>query len=339
MITYLDISMSRKLKFYEWNLKEKGLSMKYYFAPFEGISWYLYRNLSAKHFEKADVYVTPFIAPNQMREMRESDKKDILPENNKDLHIIPQLIGNRADELVDTARQIHEMGYQEINLNFGCPSGTVVAKNKGAGMLKDLYFMEKFLYEVFEQLPDSMKLSIKTRIGLNDADEWEDILQVFNKFELSDLIIHARIRKDFYKGSPNWDAFRFALECSKNPVCYNGDIWTVADYNRLVDTFPNVSSVMLGRGMLANPALLEEIKGIGKLDKKRLRDYHDEMYLMYQEHMSGDINVLHKMKEIWRYLAISLDKGEEYYKKIGKTKNLIEYKAVINALFAECQLK
>ena len=99
--------------------------MKYYFAPFEGISWYLYRNLAAKHFEAADVYVTPFIAPNQMRSIRESDKKDILPENNRNLHIIPQLIGNRADEIVDTANQIYEMGYQEINLNFGCPSGRI----------------------------------------------------------------------------------------------------------------------------------------------------------------------------------------------------------------------
>ena len=174
--------------------------MKYYFAPFEGISWYLYRNLAAKHFEAADAYVTPFIAPNQMRSIRESDKKDILPENNRNLHIIPQLIGNRADEMVDTANQIYEMGYQEINLNFGCPSGTVVAKNKGAGILRDLYFMEKFLYDVFEGLNDHMKISVKTRIGVTDADEWEDILQVFNRFPLSELIIHARVRKDFYKG-------------------------------------------------------------------------------------------------------------------------------------------
>ena len=199
--------------------------MKYYFAPFEGISWYLYRNLAAKHFEAADAYVTPFIAPNQMRSIRESDKKDILPENNRNLHIIPQLIGNRADEMVDTANQIYEMGYQEINLNFGCPSGTVVAKNKGAGILRDLYFMEKFLYDVFEGLNDHMKICVKTRIGVTDADELDDILQVFNRFPLSELIIHARVRKDFYKGKPDWDAFSYALKNSKNPVCYSGDFF------------------------------------------------------------------------------------------------------------------
>ena len=313
--------------------------MKYYFAPFEGISWYLYRNLAAKHFEAADAYVTPFIAPNQMRSIRESDKKDILPENNRNLHIIPQLIGNRADEMVDTANQIYEMGYQEINLNFGCPSGTVVAKNKGAGILRDLYFMEKFLYDVFEGLKDHMKISVKTRIGVTDADEWEDILQVFNQFPLSELIIHARVRKDFYKGKPDWDAFSYALKNSKNPVCYNGDLFSVADYEKLIQTFPKTQSVMLGRGMLANPALLEEIKGHGKLDKQRMRAFHDEMLAMYREHLYGEITVLHKMKEIWRYWALVFDKGDAYFKKIGKSNSLMEYGAVVNALFAECKIR
>ena len=313
--------------------------MKYYFAPFEGISWYLYRNLAAKHFEAADAYVTPFIAPNQMRSIRESDKKDILPENNRNLHIIPQLIGNRADEMVDTANQIYEMGYQEINLNFGCPSGTVVAKNKGAGILRDLYFMEKFLYDVFEGLNDHMKISVKTRIGVTDADEWEDILQVFNRFPLSELIIHARVRKDFYKGKPDWDAFSYALKNSKNPVCYNGDLFSVADYEKLIQTFPKTQSVMLGRGMLANPALLEEIKGHGKLDKQRMRTFHDEMLAMYREHLYGEITVLHKMKEIWRYWALVFDKGDAYFKKIGKSNSLMEYRAVVNALFAECKIR
>lgn len=312
--------------------------MKYYFAPFEGISWYLYRNLAAKHFAPADCYVTPFIAPNQMREMRESDKKDILPENNRDIHIVPQLIGNRADELIDTANQIYDMGYTEINLNFGCPSGTVVGKNKGAGMLRDTYFMEKFLYEVFEGLSDHMDISVKTRIGVNGADEWEDILDVFNKFEMSDLIIHARIRKDFYKGTPNFEAYRYALEKSTNPVCYNGDIYTVADYERLTRTFPDTRAVMLGRGMLANPALLEEIKGEGVLDKQRMKAFHDEMLMMYQENLYGEINVLHKMKEIWRYWALIFDKGDVYFKKVGKSKSLAEYKAIMNAMFAECKI-
>lgn len=313
--------------------------MKYYFAPFEGISWYLYRNLAAKHFEAADVYVTPFIAPNQMRNIRETDKRDILPEHNQGLHVIPQLIGNRADELIDTANQIYDMGYDEINLNFGCPSGTVVAKKKGAGILRDTYFMEKFLYEVFEGLSDHMKISIKTRIGVDDASEWEEILSVFNQFKLSELIVHARVRKDFYKGIPDWEAFSYAMQNSTNPLCYNGDIFTVDDYERLCEHFPNLQSVMLGRGMLANPALLEEIKGDGRLDKKRLRDFHDEMLSMYQNNLHGDITVLHKMKEIWRYWAMSLDKGDVYFKSIGKCKSLLEYKAVVNALFAECKIK
>lgn len=312
--------------------------MKFYFAPFEGISWYLYRNLAAKHFEAADCYVTPFIAPNQMRKMRESDQKDILPENNRDLHVIPQLIGNRADELIDTANQIYEMGYQEINLNFGCPSKTVVAKRKGAGILRDTDRMEKFLYEVFEGLSDHMNISIKTRIGLNGADEWEEILDIFNHFPISELIIHARVQKDFYHGKPNWDAISYALLNSKNPVCYNGDIYTVKDYQKLLHTFPTLQSVMLGRGMLSNPALLEEIKETGRLDKKRMKDFHDDLLKVYQNYLSGEVHVLHKMKEMWQYWALVFDKGGTYYKKIGKTKSLAEYRMLMNALFAECSI-
>lgn len=310
--------------------------MKFYFAPFEGISGYLFRNLAIKHFQAADCYVTPFIAPNQMRQIRQSDKKDILPENNQGLHIVPQLIGNRSDELIDTANQIYDLGYKEINLNFGCPSKTVVAKRKGSGILRDLYEMEKFLDAVFLGLSDYMSISVKTRIGLRDADEWEDILHVFNKFPISEVIVHARVQKDFYNGKANWDAFAYGCEHSKNPLCYNGDIYTIDDYQRLMERFPKLQSVMLGRGMLSNPALLEEIKGIGKLDKGRLKCFHDELLAAYEECLSGDVHVLQKMKEIWRYWSMILNKGDMYYKKIGKTKTLLEYKMLMNALFAEC---
>jgi len=312
--------------------------MKLYFAPLEGISWYLYRNLTAKHFEAADVYVTPFIAPNQMREMRESDRKDILPENNKNLNIIPQLIGNRSDEIIDTALQIKELGYKEINLNFGCPSGTVVAKNKGSGMLRDLDSSSRFLTEVFDGLQGKMNISIKTRVGMTGTDEWEEILDMYNQFPICELIIHPRIRKEFYNGTPHRDTFEYALYHSKNPLCYNGDIFTKSDYDAFISKYHETQSIMIGRGALANPAIFEQIRGTGTLSKSRLKAFLNELLQMYKDNLSGDKVVLQKMKEIWRYEKCMFDKGDAYMKKIGKANSLPEYQAIVNALFAECAL-
>lgn len=243
--------------------------MKFYFAPLEGISWYVYRNMQAKHFKAADCYITPFIAPNQKREIRNKDKQDILTEHNEGLCVVPQIIGNRADEFIDTARQLQDLGYKEVNLNLGCPSGTVVAKGKGSGFLSKPDELERFLDEIFSGL--QMDISVKTRIGRYDEDEFYELMELFNRFPIKELTIHPRIQKEFYSGTPHMELFAYAYENSKNPICYNGDIFKAEDYKKLAETFPKLEAVMLGRGMLANPALLEEISGEGIVSKKESR--------------------------------------------------------------------
>lgn len=311
--------------------------MKFYFAPLEGISWYVYRNMQAKHFKKADCYVTPFIAPNQKREIRNKDKQDILPKHNEGLWVIPQIIGNRADEFIDTAKQLQHMGYQEINLNLGCPSNTVVAKGKGSGFLSRPFELECFLEKIFDGL--DMDISVKTRLGRYDGDEFYELLELFNKFPIKELIIHPRIQKEFYHGKPHMEQFAYAYENSKNPICYNGDIFTAKDFEKLTEEFPGLEAVMMGRGMLANPALLEEITGEGRADKKRIRAFHDELLETYEEMLFGDVTVLHKMKELWHYMICIFHNGEKYGKQIRKAKTLQEYKGIINALFAECDIE
>lgn len=308
----------------------------FYFAPLEGISWYVYRNMQAKHFKAADYYVTPFIAPNQKREIRNKDKQDVLPDNNAGMRIIPQLIGNRADEFIDTARQLEDMGYHEINLNLGCPSNTVVAKGKGSGFLARPVELEYFLDEIFNSL--SMDISVKTRLGRYEEGEFYELLDLFNSFPIKRLMIHPRIQKEFYRGKPHMKQFAYAYENSKNPLCYNGDIFTAEDYEKLSETFPGLDAVMLGRGMLANPALLEEISGEGRADKKRIKAFHDELLAAYEEILFGDITVLHKMKELWHYMICIFNHSEKYGKQIRKAKTLTEYKGIIKALFAECQI-
>lgn len=310
--------------------------MKFYFAPLEGISWYVYRNMQAKHFKAADCYITPFIAPNQKREIRNKDKQDILPEHNEGLCVVPQIIGNRADEFIDTARQLQDLGYKEVNLNLGCPSGTVVAKGKGSGFLSKPDELERFLDEIFSGL--QMDISVKTRIGRYGEDEFYELMELFNRFPIKELTIHPRIQKEFYSGTPHMEMFAYAYENSKNPICYNGDIFKAEDYKKLAETYPKLEAVMLGRGMLANPALLEEMSGEGKASKKRIRAFHDELLAVYEEMIFGEITVLHKMKELWHYMICIFTNGEKYGKQIRKAKTLTEYKGIVNALFAECEI-
>lgn len=310
--------------------------MKFYFAPLEGISWYVYRNMQAKHFKAADCYITPFIAPNQKREIRNKDKQDILTEHNEGLCVVPQIIGNRADEFIDTARQLQDLGYKEVNLNLGCPSGTVVAKGKGSGFLSKPDELERFLDEIFSGL--QMDISVKTRIGRYDEDEFYELMELFNRFPIKELTIHPRIQKEFYSGTPHMELFAYAYENSKNPICYNGDIFKAEDYKKLAETFPKLEAVMLGRGMLANPALLEEISGEGIVSKKRIKAFHDELLAVYEEMLFGEITVLHKMKELWHYMICIFTNGEKYGKQIRKAKTLTEYKGIVNALFAECEI-
>lgn len=310
--------------------------MKFYFAPLEGISWYVYRNMQAKHFKAADCYITPFIAPNQKREIRNKDKQDILPEHNEGLCVVPQIIGNRADEFIDTARQLQDLGYKEVNLNLGCPSGTVVAKGKGSGFLSKPDELELFLDEIFSGL--QMDISVKTRIGRYDEDEFYELMELFNRFPIKELTIHPRIQKEFYSGTPHMELFAYAYENSKNPICYNGDIFKAEDYKKLAETYPKLEAVMLGRGILANPALLEEISGEGKATKKRIKAFHDELLAVYEEMLFGEITVLHKMKELWHYMICIFTNGEKYGKQIRKAKTLTEYKGIVNALFAECEI-
>lgn len=312
--------------------------MKLYFAPLEGNSWYVYRNMQAQYFQAADCYVTPFIAPNQKKEIRNKEKQDILPENNKGMHIIPQIIGNRADEFIHTAKQLAFYGYEEVNLNLGCPSNTVVAKGKGSGFLTRQDELKQFLDEIFTGLSD-MDISVKTRLGRYEPDEFYELMELFNSFPIKELTIHPRVQKEFYGGRPHMEEFSFAYKHSKNPICYNGDIFTAADYQKLLTSYPNLKAVMAGRGALANPALFEEIRGEGKADKKRIREFIGHLCATYEEILYGDVVVLQKMKELWHYMICLFEGGEGYGKEIRKAKSLTEYKGIVNALFAACDMK
>jgi tRNA-dihydrouridine synthase len=307
--------------------------MNFYFAPMEGLTGYIYRNAHNAFFNNIDKYFSPFIVANQSESFKTRELNDILPENNQGLVLIPQLLTNNAKDFIHTSKKIKQLGYNEINFNLGCPSGTVVSKNKGSGFLSKREELDVFLDEIFSK--SITKISLKIRIGKDNPEEFYDLIEIFNKYPIEELIIHPRTQKDFYKNKPNLKIFKEALILSKNPVCYNGDIFTMGNYKVFSDDFPSVDTLMLGRGLLLNPGLISYITNDIKLEKKLLKEFHDKIYEDYKRVLSGERNVLFKMKEIWFYMIPMFSNNEKYAKKIKKSERLYDYEDAVYSLFRE----
>lgn len=310
--------------------------MKYYFAPMEGLTGYIYRNAHHTFFGNVDQYYSPFIVANQSDKLKTKELNDILPEHNQGIDLVPQLLTNQAKDFIHTAKKLKGMGYQEINLNLGCPSGTVVSKYRGSGFLAKPAALDHFLEDIFAEAVT--KISVKTRLGKDLPNEFYSLIEIFNKYPIEMLTIHPRTREDYYKNKPNLDIFRDALKLSRNPVCYNGDINSVSDYNRITAEFPGLDTIMIGRGLLTNPGLIGEIKNNDKPDKKRWQEFHNRLYSDYKEVLSGDRNVLFKMKELWSYMLPMFSDNKKYAKKIKKAERLSDYELAVSNLFYELPL-
>lgn len=310
--------------------------MKYYLAPMEGITGYVFRAAVRDHFRVPDKCFTPFIAPNQNRCMNTREKKDVLPEHNRGLYVVPQILTNKAEDFIRTCGELKGLGYSEVNLNLGCPSGTVVAKKRGSGFLAVPSELDKFLEQIFEKA--EVSISIKTRLGIETAEEFYELLDIYEKYPIHELIIHPRVQKDFYKNAPHMEVFGEALKRSRHDICYNGDLFTMQDMEAFRQTFPTVEKVMLGRGMVVNPGLLDMSVDGKAVTKEQLKAFHDRLLADYGEELSGDKNLLFKMKELWFYMIRLFADSEKEAKKIKKAQRLWEYKEVVERLFAEHEL-
>jgi tRNA-dihydrouridine synthase len=310
--------------------------MKYYLAPMEGITGYIYRNAYDKYFHNIDKYFTPFIITNAGNNLKNKELRDVLPENNSGMNIVPQILTNNSEGFINTSKKLQQLGYKEINLNLGCPSGTVVSKDRGSGFLAKREELDIFLNEIFKI--EDMKISIKTRIGKDSPEEFYELIKIYNKYPLEELIIHPRIQKDFYGNKPNLVVFKDALGLSTNPICYNGDIFTVDAFNNIGNTFPEVKTVMLGRGIIANPGLMNEIKNNTPIDKKLLKNFHDELLNKYLELFKEDRNTLFRMKELWGYMSFIFSDNKKYIKKIKKSQNVSDYNEAVSSLFTEQEI-
>lgn len=336
--------------------ESRGLRLD--FAPMEGITGYIYRNAHHDWFGGVERYFSPFLSPGVNKGFSPREMQDICREHNEKIRLVPQILSNQAENFLLVAEKLAELGYEEVNLNLGCPSGTVVAKKKGSGFLAYPEELQRFLEEIFAKSP--LPISIKTRIGKESPEEFVRLLEIFNAFPIKELIIHPRVQRDMYKNTPNWETFELGLQKSRNPVCYNGDINSVQDYERLRERFESLEAVMLGRGLLRNPFLALEIQksklGIPELSAtcrqqnfqsnqkikengtkqerlQALRGFHEQIYRDYKKVMSGERNVLFKMKEIWFYLAASFPESEKECKKIKKAENCLNYERAVDAVF------
>ncbi len=321
--------------------------MQYEFAPLEGITGYIYRNAHHACFPSMDRYYTPFITPKKGKSFTTREWNDIAAEHNQNIAVVPQILTNQAEGFCKVAGMLKEQGYEEVNLNLGCPSATVTAKKKGAGFLAD---------------PEN-------------PDEFERLLDIFSQYPIQKLIVHPRVLKEFYKGNVHREAYVRAKErlsaASADvetvgrtiPVCYNGDLFSVSNAERFLVEYPDADDLMFGRGMLIDPALVMRLRAKSadpaeKSAAKKLRpenkstvwedaakrvsdirDFYGRLAEDYAAVLSGERDVLFKMKELWSWQGQLFEGSEKYLKKIRKAQKLTEYKSAVAALFADCPIK
>lgn len=302
--------------------------MKLYFAPLEGITTYVYRNTHKRFFGGCDAYFSPFITPSDNVKIGRKGFRDILPENNA-VPLKIQVLTNNSLSFLKFAKKAEEYGYEELNLNLGCPSSTVTGKGRGAGFLQKTEELDRFLFEVFSKC--DMKISVKTRAGYFSTEEIKKLIEIYNKYDISCLTVHPRSRNDFYKGVPDMEAFKYAYTNAKMPLCYNGNVFSVKDYEKITENFPNTESVMIGRGAVTNPAIFREIRGGEKLGAKELKDFTAALAENYGKILDSEIFTLHKLKEIWLYIAENSE-DKKIKKGIKKAGSLKEFMNVVSSV-------
>ena len=303
----------------------------------EGITGALFRRTHRRFFPGVDRYFMPFLSPSQHHVFTRRELRDILPEQDGDLDAVPQLLTRSGADFLWAAGELARMGYREVNLNLGCPSGTVVAKGKGAGMLAHPEELDRFLDQVFGGV--RVKVSVKTRLGLGSPEEFGPLLEIFEKYPLHLLIIHPRVRKDFYSEPVRIEAFSRALEMYSGPVCYNGGLVTAEGCCRFQERFPQVDRVMIGQGLLADPALAAKAKGEPPPDRKVLRAFHDGLYQTYLEAFGSQRNTVFHMKELWSYLCRLFEGGDRLFKDIRKAQDSRDYEGAVARVFGELPMR
>lgn len=312
--------------------------MRYCFAPLEGITDDVFRSLHHRYFPGVDRYYTPFLSPtSDGPAITKKDLRQVRPENNSGFELVPQLLTNQPGPFLQAAEKLKELGYQEVNLNLGCPSGTVTAKGKGSGFLAHPDKLRAFLDEVFEKTP--ITVSIKTRLGMDDPEEFGPLLELYRQYPIGELTVHPRVRADLYRRPVRMGYFEKALAECPFPVALSGGVGVAGDAKRMETAYPTMSGMMLGRGLVANPALVQQIQGTGGPTIDAIQNFHGELFDATAARVGSPRNTMFRMKEVWSYLILLFDGREKYQKLLRKTTSLTEYQAITTRIFRELPLR
>lgn len=314
--------------------------MQLYLAPIRGITDWVFRTIYPLHFEGIDLAVAPFIATVQGNRFTTKLLKDLLPENNRGLRVVPQLLGKTAEDFIPMARALYDLGYAGVNWNLGCPAPMVARKGRGSGLLPYPEKIEAFLDKVIPAIPN--RLSIKTRLGRENPEEIHALMAVFNRFPLSELILHPRTGSQMYTGATDLAIFAWCCEHCRHPLVFNGDIVDVRSFDHLHERFSGIHGWMIGRGVLANPFLPSEIKKqapVGPSEKAAIiKRFHDDLFVHYSRLFSGPAHLADRMKAVWQYLHRSFEDGEKLLKQIRKSHHAATYQKTVEQFFAQKSL-
>lgn len=306
--------------------------MNYYFAPMEGLTDSIYRQTHHKYFSGVDAYYMPFLSPTIHRSLTHKEDRELPLAQQMPFRAVPQVLTKVSEDFLWAAQVCRDRGYDEVNLNVGCPSGTVVSKGKGSGMLRDVQALDRFLEAIFSG--SSLPISVKTRIGMENSDEFPALLEVFNRYPIKELTIHPRVRKQFYDGTVNLEMFRYAADHSRNPLCYNGDILSMAQAKQIADQFPNVHSIMIGRGLVADPGML-----CGGTDVKALEGFMNELMDIYTLEFGGARNAIFRLKENWGFLHSRFEGCDKLWKQLRKCTDAAQFRSITTEIFHTLPLK
>lgn len=307
--------------------------MNIYFAPLEGLTDSVYRKLHHKYFPGVQRYYTPFFSPTSSRKLTPREIRELPPADSLGVPVVPQLLTKNPEDFLWMCKKFQDLGYREINLNTGCPSGTVTAKGKGAGMLREPESLARFLDEIFEKA--SVQISVKTRLGFENPEEFPEILEIFNHYPIQELTVHPRVRNAFYKGAVDKDAFAYALTHSKAPVCYNGNLNTLADISAISGEYSALKAVMLGRGLIGDPGMCSP----GGTKRDTLEAFFAELLEEYLIAFGGSRNAMFRLKEHWRYLLCKFEGSEKLGKRLRKTTDLEEYKQITKEILRNLPMR
>ncbi len=299
--------------------------MRYYYAPMEGLTDSIYRRLHHKYFGGIDRYYMPFLSPTIHRTLTHKEDRELPMADSVSFCAIPQILTKIPEDYLWAAQVCADRGYKEVNLNVGCPSGTVVSKGKGSGMLRDCTELDRFLDAVFQSCP--LPISVKTRLGLENPEDFAALLEVFNRYPIQELTVHPRVRKDFYKEPVREEWFRYAYENSKNPLCYNGNLMTKNQADAIAGQYPNVESVMIGRALTADPGML-----CGGTTAKALEGFLGELTEEYIREFGSARNAMFRLKENWGFLRHRFEDSDRLWKKLRKTTDIHEYNAITSEI-------